>query len=90
MSVLDRVRPKYSTDEQVERGMAAGRMLRDDIFREAVEETELLWIGNWLDATATDERDRCWAVIHALGELERTLRSIESDGEVAQALLQRA
>lgn len=82
VSFLDHARPQYTSEERVSRGQHAGRLLRDEVLKSALEEIELNMVEAWRDTKDSAERDRCWATMHALGEIERVLRKIEDDGVI--------
>lgn len=83
MSLFDRTPPPLTPDQQVARGLHAAQLLRDDVLLSALEETEFAWLSKWHDSTDPELREKCWAVVHALGEVRRTLDGFVSDGQLA-------
>lgn len=85
MSVFDRGPSLLTPDQQVARGVHAAQLLRDDVLLAALDETEFQWLAKWHGSGNPADREKCWAVIHALGEMRRTLDGFVSDGQLAAA-----
>lgn len=83
MSLFDRSPAPLTQDQQVARGLHAARLLGDDVLNAALDETEFAWLSIWHDSVNPAEQAKCWAVIHALGEVRRTLDKFVSDGQLA-------
>lgn len=83
MSLFDRPPSQLTPDQQVARGLHAAKLLGDDVLLAALDETEFAWLEKWHDSTDAVLRERCWAVVHALGEVRRTLDKFVSDGQLA-------
>jgi len=56
---------------------------RNDAFQEALAATRALFIRTWEQAETTVEREMCWAKVVGLDEVQRQLRRIMQQGEVA-------
>ena len=89
MSVLDRVRPTYTLQEEVELGREAGRILKSESFKLAMEDAEIGALQKWRESREMSERERQWALVNALEDVHRALRAIQENGEVARANLER-
>lgn len=85
MSIFDRGPSPLTPDQQVARGVHAAQLLRDDVLQAALDDTEFAWLSKWHDSPDPVLREKCWAVIHALGEVRRTLDAFVSDGQLAAA-----
>jgi hypothetical protein len=80
MSIFDRTQEQLTREQEIARGLHAAQLLRDDVLQAALEYTEFAWLSTWHDSTSPAERDKCWAVIHAIGEVRRTLDGFVDDG----------
>lgn len=85
MSFFDRSPALLTADQQVARGLHAARLMGDEVLNAALDETEAAWLSIWHDSTNQAEREKCWAVVHALGEVRRTLDKFVSDGQLAES-----
>jgi hypothetical protein len=88
MSVFDADRlAKPTGDEALRFGERAQTLLSDPVMQLAFDRTELKTLRTWKNATSPAEREKAWAMTHALEELRRELRIIADDGEHARAKL---
>jgi hypothetical protein len=80
---MARSRREFSADETIRRGQHASQILGDEVFKDAVEFARESFYEDWL--ATSDERDQyaAWAKTHGLEAVEKELRGIISDGEVA-------
>lgn len=67
------------------RAEEALRLLEGPVFSAAMEGARATFIREWEAAETVDERERAWASVHALREVQRQLRRIVSRGTVAGA-----
>jgi hypothetical protein len=91
LSILDQFRgerPELSLEQRRSRGEEVERMLAaDSVFRDVMNEVELQTLEVWRDSVEADVRDRSWAVVNALTEVQRVLHKIMDDGAVAAQLI---
>lgn len=84
MSIFDRDPEHYSIDEAKARGQHAARLLEDHILKEAFEGAEWALIEGWARQDSTlEQREKCWAGIHALEAVRTQLRVIVGEGQFA-------
>lgn len=84
MSFLDRFAPQPLTlEQQIVRANHAAILLRDEVLQAALDETEFVWLSKWHDTNDPAVQARCHAVVHALGEVRRTLDKFVGDGQLA-------
>ena len=85
MGYLDEEVQGPSTNAEVATwGQVAGGILDSEVFQLAVERVEQLFVIRWLEEESAESHVTCRAAIHALREVQRQLRSIASDGVVAE------
>ncbi len=73
---------QLSKPELMTRGEEAHRLLQDPIFDEIREQ----FIKEWEQSDSTPDREMCWAKVVGLGEVQRQLRRVISQGEQASRL----
>lgn len=76
-------RREFTDDEVISRGLRAASILDDDIYQEAIEGARETFYEEWLASSQVAAREAAWAKTHGLEAIERELRGIISDGEVA-------
>ena len=63
---------------------AAGLLDGEGALGIALDLAHRQFVDRWIDSIDPRERDRLWAQVHALTEVERHLRVIQSEGEYAE------
>lgn len=76
--------------DRIARGQEATRIRESEVTEIALGMAQGELIDKWLEGDGTGEEGRrAHAAVHALSEFERQLRVIETDGQVAEAELER-
>lgn len=66
----------------VDRSRHAEQLLGDEVLQDAFAEVERLFVKQWREGQNPMIREAAWHQLHALGELQRVLRSVVDRGKV--------
>jgi hypothetical protein len=76
-----------AAEAEIRRGQRAAAFLEEGgVFREAWDEMEAAITANWRNSPARDSegRERLWALLRAMRDLEATIQSYVDSGKVVQ------
>lgn len=74
-------------EDQVRRGQAVARLLKDEHISDAFEQVEQRFVEEWKDSGTLEQREEAWAKVQGLQAVIACLHGIVTDGEHALHLL---
>lgn len=83
---------EFAAAEQIRRGAAADRLLKDEDLSEAFAAVNRVYMDAWTQSGALDveTRERAWIATRLLADLRNALISRVRDGKAAQKQLEQA
>lgn len=76
------------TQETINRGLRAARLLDDEAFKDATQSLEQQLTDRWRISTDQTERERIWLSVNLLEQIKGKLVTVANNGKLANKELQ--
>lgn len=68
---------------EIEKGVAAARLLQDETYLEAVQDARNAILQEWETSQSPDHREQLWARLKGIDLISQVLSAYEGNGEMA-------